>query len=331
MAQKKNIFTIKEAELIQWFSISHKRLDEIIDFFDSDSKDDWDLVVDVDYQIINKNKKLRNFSPKGALKIAAYLDQNEKRGIFYKIKQFLTRHDEKLRKSFARKLIIEELCDSKEIQVYNGRAMIHKQSLRRILETNGSKLKNTVNNLQQRTEQPLELGVDFYEDDKSEFWFSESGVVIISKSMSETLTNKSRREMCKIIEMEFPRAFKEILDDETKRKIEIDNAKKRAKNRDQYTCQITSKKPDKDKSFNLAVHHLYCAQKYPHLATVDTNLITIKEDIHQEFHGTLGGFHQPCTIEDFINFVHTYYPDHEAKLTLKLQKAKKVLEKSAKK
>ncbi|MFO0149474.1 MAG: hypothetical protein ACK525_11425 [Microcystis sp.] len=333
MPRKKEIFTIREAELIQWLSISHKRLDEIVSFFDADPNDDWDLVEGDDYQFVNKEKKLRNFSPKGAFKIASYIEKNEKRGIFYKFKEFFTKHDQKIRRSLARKLIFAELIDSGEIQVYQGVAMIHKQSLRRILETNGSKLNKTVNHLQQRTDKPLELGVDFYEDEKREFWFSESGIVMISKSMSETLTNKSRQEMCKTIAMEFPLAFKEIqenLDDDTKQKIEIEKAKKRAKTRDKNTCQVTGQKPDKDVQFNLAVHHLYSLQKYPHLATLDLNLVTIKEEIHQEFHGNLGGFHQPCTIEDFIEFLHVYYPEHQGNLALKLQKTKKKLEKLAK-
>jgi hypothetical protein len=333
MPRKKEIFTIREAELIQWLSISHKRLDEIVSFFDADPNDDWDLVEGDDYQFVNKEKKLRNFSPKGAFKIASYIEKNEKRGIFYKFKEFFTKHDQKIRRSLARKSIFAELTDSGEIQVYQGVAMIHKQSLRRILETNGSKLNKTVNHLQQRTDKPLELGVDFYEDEKREFWFSESGIVMISKSMSETLTNKSRQEMSKMIAMEFPLAFKEIqehLDDDTKQKIEIEKAKKRAKTRDKNTCQVTGQKPDKDVEFNLAVHHLYSVQKYPHLATLDLNLVTIKEEIHQEFHGNLGGFHQPCTIEDFIEFLHIYYPEHQGNLALKLQKTKKKLEKLAK-
>ncbi len=333
MPRKKEIFTIREAELIQWLSISHKRLDEIVSFFDADPNDDWDLVEGDDYQFVNKEKKLRNFSPKGAFKIASYIEKNEKRGIFYRFKEFFTKHDQKIRRSLARKLIFAELTESGEIKVYQGVAMIHKQSLRRILETNGTKLNKTVNHLQQRTDKPLELGVDFYEDEKREFWFSESGIVIISKSMSETLTNKSRQEMCKTIAMEFPLAFKEIqenLDDDTKQKIEIEKAKKRAKTRDKNTCQVTGQKPDKDVKFNLAVHHLYSVQKYPHLATLDLNLVTIKEEIHQEFHGNLGGFNKPCTIEDFIEFLHVYYPEHHGNLALKLQKTKKKLEKLAK-
>ncbi|MGK7885028.1 MAG: hypothetical protein AB4057_10445 [Crocosphaera sp.] len=32
-----------------------------------------------------------------------------------------------------------------------------------------------------------------------------------------------------------------------------------------------------------------------------------------------------CTLDDFIEFVHHNYPDHQPELTVKLQKAKKVL------
>lgn len=297
------------------------------------------------------------FSYEGALKIASYIYQHEKRGIIYRFREFFTKHDQKIRRSLARKLIFNELADSCEIRVYNGFHMIHKQSLRRILKTNGAKLNQTFNNLKiqessslkvddeelakvfrnTKTEvRPLKIGVDFYEDEKREFWFSETsetGVVRISKSMSETLTNKSRQEMCKMIEIEFPRAFKEIqehLDDDTKQKIEIEKAKKRAKTRDKNTCQVTGQKPDRNNRFNLAVHHLYSVHKYPHLATLDMNLVTIKEEIHQEFHGNLGGFDKPCTIEDFIQFLHIYYPEHEGNLSLKLQKTKKKLENLAK-
>jgi len=127
------------------------------------------------------------FSFEGALKIASYIDQHEKRGILYRFKEFFTKHDQKIRRSLARKLIFAELTDSGEIQVYQGVAMIHKQSLRRILKTNGAKLNQTFNNLKiqessslkvddeelakvfrnTKTEvRPLKIGVDFYEDDK---------------------------------------------------------------------------------------------------------------------------------------------------------------------
>ena len=108
MPRKKEIFTIREAELIQWLSISHKRLDEIVSFFDADPNDDWDLVEGVDYQFVNKKDKVRVFSFEGALKIASYIEKNEKRGIIYRFREFFTKHDQKIRRSLARKLIFNE-------------------------------------------------------------------------------------------------------------------------------------------------------------------------------------------------------------------------------
>ena len=322
MAKKKNLFSIKDSELAQWFSIELQKLDEIVDFFDSDPHDDWDLVEDQDYKYVDRKNKIRIFSAKGALKIASYLNRNVKKGIWKTIKEFITQHEKKLRESLARKIITGEL-DASSIIVHNGYPMIHKQSLRRILETNGWKLNQTFNNLQ-KSHQPLELDVDFAEREQ-ELWFAETGVFLMAESMSKTLTNKSRQKMCEAISGQFSSAFKLLTNAEIQTQIDIDKAKKKAKTRDKHTCQITHKKPDKYNKFNLSVHHLYCAKAYPHLATEDSNLITISEEIHKEFHGLLGGFDKPCTLDDFIDFVHTCYPEHDSKLTLRLQRVKKVL------
>ncbi|EAZ91828.1 hypothetical protein [Crocosphaera chwakensis] len=159
MPNTKEKFTIKDKELAEWFSIKLQRLDEIIDFFDADPNDKWDLVEKKDYIFINKTMKSRNFSSQGALKIAAYLDQNETRGIIYKIKDFITQHDARIRKSLARKIITEELSDDGKIIIYHNVAMINKQSVRRILETNGAKMNATFREIQ-KSHQPLELGKD---------------------------------------------------------------------------------------------------------------------------------------------------------------------------
>ncbi|MFM7908732.1 MAG: hypothetical protein ACKPA9_27350, partial [Microcystis sp.] len=71
MPQKANTFMIRDTELAQWFSITLEKLEKIVDIFDADPNDDWDLVEGDDYQFVNKEKKLRNFSPKGAFKIAS--------------------------------------------------------------------------------------------------------------------------------------------------------------------------------------------------------------------------------------------------------------------
>ena len=172
----------------------------------------------------------------------------------------------------------------------------------------------------QKSHLPLTLDTD-YAEIENQYWFGERGVVLMSKKMSETLKTKSRQQACKIIWGEFPKQFKTLsqwLVDEVK---DIHKAKRR----DKSTCQITGRTPANHDQFNLAVHHLYCSQKYPHLATVDVNLITIAEDIHKEFHGSLGVFDKPCTLDDFLEFVHYHYPEHQPQLIVQLQKAKRVL------
>lgn len=91
--------------------------------------------------------------------------------------------------------------------------------------------------------------------------------------------------------------------------------------RDGNCCQITGKKRDKiHPTINITVHHIYSKQLYPHLAACQDNLITLTEEVHREFHAWNGGFQQPCTVDDLIDFVTKLYPD-----IFKLNQVKKML------
>lgn len=330
---KKNPFTIPEKELAKELEITWLRLDEIVDFFDSDPEDEWDLEENEDYIFINKTQKSRKYSAEGALKIAYYLDAHEKRGILYRIKDFITRHGQKLRDALARRVIHQELMEREDriIQV-NGRSMIHKQSLRRILGTSGARLNRALDDLR-RSDTPLEPEVDFAEREllqgrqKLELWFSGSGSVKISRELGDKLTDKSRRKMCLAISKQIQPALKQIEKDSETLKKRIDQAKKKAKTRDKKTCQITCKKTDKYNQMQLAAHHLYCVRDYRHLATSIDNIITIDESIHQEFHlSWMGGNDVSCTVEDFIAFVTERYPDQATQQLLnRLYSLKKTL------
>lgn len=100
---------------------------------------------------------------------------------------------------------------------------------------------------------------------------------------------------------------KQILD----RHKRLDKAKQDAKTRDKKRCLVTGEKPDKINSFKLAAHHLYSQSGYPHLADSVDNLITIKEEVHEQFHQHyMAGTCKSCTLDDFVNFVQQYYPDN---------------------
>lgn len=307
--KRKNKCTIHDEELSQWLGITLERLDKVVEFFDSDPHDDWDLVESEDYIFFNRRYKQRRFAPKGALKIAAYLDQNEQRSILYKIREFITQHDNRLRKSLAKQLIYSELLGEGKIVNHNNHSMMHKQSLRRILETSGSRFNQSFRELQ-RSQMPLQPDVDFAEIE-NELWFSGSGSVRIAKDLGEKLTNKSRRKMCQVVGTRLTPVLKQIEDEKTRRVRQIEQAKQAAKKRDKNTCQITKTKPSRNDKFNLSAHHLYSAKSYPHLATNLDNLISIREEIHKEFHTWMGGYDKKCTIDDFIEFIHSNYPDND--------------------
>lgn len=308
--KKKDKCTIREEELAKWFSIDIDRLDEIVDFFDSDPDDEWDLVEGTDYKFINRTDKIRIYAPGGALKIAYYLDR-QKRSLWHTIVEFLTRHEARLRGSLARRLINEELAEEGKLISRNGRSMMHKQSLRRILETNGSRFNKAFEDIRQ-SPLPMEPRKDF-EELESELWFAASGAEKMAKELGEKLTNKARRKMCLAIGEQVEPALKMLENARMRREREIKeaikSAKRRVRNRDKKTCQITGQVSNSKNRTKVAVHHLYSASEYPHLAANVDNLITIEESIHERFHGWMGGFDKACTLDDFLQFLHECYAD----------------------
>lgn len=69
--------------------------------------------------------------------------------------------------------------------------------------------------------------------------------------------------------------------------------------RDNYTCQLSGIRGGK-----LAVHHIYSYAKYPELRTDPNNGITIRKDIHDQFHKQYGKV--KFTAENFERFKENY-------------------------
>jgi hypothetical protein len=332
---KKDPFTIPDTELAKELAISPQYLDQVVDFFDSDPDDPWDLLENVDYIFTNKVQKIRRFSPNGALKIAYYLDEHGDYGIWHKIKDFLTQHSTRLHKALACKVIYEELDNSiSKLIRFNGHSFLHKQSLRRILGTSGARLNRALDDLR-TSDTPLEIDIDFVEREFSEpkdfkkgqqLWFSGRGSIKISRELGENLTDKARRKMCLAVSKQIQPVLETIDKKEAEFQSSIIKAKAKAKTRDKKTCQITLQKPNKFNKIQLSAHHLYCVKDYPHLALSQDNLITIDDRIHQEFHAKMGGFNSTCTIKDFIDFVTERYPEQATpELMNRLFHAQKVL------
>lgn len=328
-------FNISEAELADALDISHQKLLEIIGFFDSIPDDEWDLVKDTDYIIVKPSYEMRKFSDHGALKIAFYLDAHGNLGFWHKVKELIFQKTNKLKHALAQQIIQEEFSEPQDkiIQV-NGRNFIHKQCLRRILETNGQTMNRALEHLRQTN--PLAVDIDYVERDFSspkkqkqgqQLWLSGKGCVVVSRQISENLKDKARRSKCHTVSVEIEKALKALDDNAKNVATRIEKAKNSAKKRDKKTCQVTLTKPNGANKTTLAAHHLYSVNTYPHLSAVLENLITIDSLIHEEFHANwLGGYSQPCTIQDFIDFIVERYPDcANETLIPKLYEIKKIL------
>jgi hypothetical protein len=124
VAKKTSGFTIREAELANALEISHQQLANIINFFDSDPDDEWELRENDHFVYFNKSLDERLFSEQGAYAIAKYMDEKIKKSIWKKIADFITRHQEKIRNAFISRKI-QENCSS--LTVKNNRQFLSKK------------------------------------------------------------------------------------------------------------------------------------------------------------------------------------------------------------
>jgi hypothetical protein len=316
---KKTSFTIKDKNLAVALEISLERLYEIIEIFDADPHDEWDLKEGDHFIWLSENRRTRLFSEFGAFAIAKYMDSIEKKTLWGQIKEFITRHKEKIRNAFVRQRV-QDNCSS--LTIINNRHFLSKKDVVSILCTSHARLNKAFEDAQ-RTRESVILYEDF-DDIEGVRHYSLSGLVKLSKNLSEELKSKDRQAWCAAVTVTGSKTLKQIISAEEKRKQEVQAVMLQAKKRDKNKCQITDEKPGPANRVNLAAHHIFSQKHYPHLATSLDNLITLTDDVHKEFHHWNGGFDKPCTIDDLIRFVRELYPEQE-EASLKLYQIKKKL------
>lgn len=319
MGARSSRFTIKEEELAKALEISVEKLDQVIEFFDDDPDDKWELKEHDHFVYSSQVWKNRIFSAQGAFAIAKYLDTHQKKSIWDKIREFVTHHRERIRNAFVQRTVHE---NSSSLTLRNGRHFLSKKDTVAILNTSYARLNRSFEALR-RSEVPLQINVDF-EDIDGIRYYSLSGFYRLSQNLAQTLTSKDRREWCKAIDVAGKSAFQAIISEQESRNKRIEKAKKSAKKRDNDTCQVTLvKKTKNNHNFSLAGHHIFSSQYYPHLAIVEENIITLESTVHNEFHRWNGGSANPCTVDDLIQFVCERYPNNSSVIA-KLSTVKRI-------
>ncbi len=311
---------ISAQDLINILKITSQELIDLERFFDAIPDDEWELEEGKDYRVVRSNGA-REYTQSGAYTIARYVETTKKLSFWDSLKEWFFHTREKIRKSFVRRKILDNCSSlikrSDQYWVSQADAVAifgtNIQTFRRMLEHTKT------------TDHPLIKGTH-YEDfvDNGGIYYSLEGIYRLSLAFSSNLTMKNRRDECRDVGEEISPQVNDIIKMIEAREKRIGKAKEDAKKRDHKTCQVTGEKPNRYKRFDLAAHHLYAANAYPHLADSVENLITISAEVHNRFHQEfMEGNHKPCTIDDFIKFVHQYYPDnHRVIIWLQNQKLK---------
>lgn len=323
-------FDISDERLANLLDISVEQLYQIIESFDSHSDEQWELEKGKDFIYLNRSTGIRCFSEAGAFAIAKYKDYHDDINWVQRVKEWITKHRQKVREAFVRQNIYQNIGS---LVPKNDRYFISRQDTKDILRTNYTKLKEAFKAIQ-RSNLPLEFGVDFYDANNTRF-YSLNALYRFSQALSfqdtrlreedrvpVALNEKRRRDWCSTVEEVGNDVFTRIENQDQKELERTIRYVRRT--RDKQTCQITGKKrTPATPTIKMAVHHLFSKEKYSALSADPDNLITIEQTLHENFHAWNGGTSVPCTIDDFIRFLNEQYPEHlEASHKLNLLRIK---------
>lgn len=309
---------ISGQELIKFLNIGSQELIDIEKFFDSNPDDEWELQEGKDYRIV-KGNGAREYTQSGAYTIARYIEATKKLSFWGALKEWFLHTRAKIRKSFVRRKILDN-CSS--LVRRSDQYWVSQANAVAIFGTNIQTFRKMLEHAK-GTEQPLLKGQHYIEfANEGGFYYSLEGIYRLSLVFATQLTMKNRRDECRDVGEEISPQVTDIVKMIEAREKRIGKAKNDAKRRDRKTCMVTNEKPNKYQNFDLAAHHLYAANAYPHLADSVENLITVTSQVHDQFHQEfMGGTQKPCTIDDFINFVQSYYPD-QSQVVIWLQSQK---------
>ena len=297
---------ISGRDLIKELQINDQELIKIEKFFDEIPDDDWDLIEGKDYRVV-KGNGAREYTQSGAYAIARYLESTKQLNFWESLKEWFLHTRARVRKGFVRKKILDN-CSS--LLKRSDQYWVSQRDAVAIFGTNIQTLRR-MDECARNSQFSLLSGQHYENFDDGEVYYSLEGIYRLSLAFKTNLTSKNRKDESKDVGEEIKPQVDDIVKMIFTREKHICKTKEAAKKRDHKTCQVTNEKPNQYKKFDLAAHHLYSVNAYPHLADSLENLITISAEVHDRFHLELmGGYQKACTIDDFIKFVQQYYPEN---------------------
>lgn len=305
----RDLLTDKEAAEILGKRIT--RLYKIVEVFDGNDDDEWELVEGEHFEYAGpvvagtNGQRPRRFTEEGVEALARYIEATEKTGLLGKIRERLFNKKQKRKQLLVSRRITQEFIEAGgTLEIRGDLAFVSRKTTVGILQTNYKGLSNSWERLRtagtEEGEEALELNKDFLESDERQLLISQRGIARVARDMRvNSKITKTRQAWIEavgdVVETCFKSEIRHLTDG-------VDRAKKRAKAAAGHRCEITGKKAEVHNKIDLDGHHLFDRRSRPDLADLPENILVVRSDLHREFHGWKSG---PCCPADFLAFLET--------------------------
>jgi hypothetical protein len=309
----RDLLTDKEAAGILGKRIT--RLYKIVESFDANDDDEWELVEGEHFEYAGptvagtNGQRPRRFTEEGVEALARYIEATEKTGLLGKIRERLFRVKQKRKQLLVSRRITQEFMEAGgTLEIRGNLAFVSRKTTVGILQTNYKGLYNSWERLRtagtEEGEEALELNKDFLESEERQLLISQRGIARVARDMRvNSKITKTRQAWIEavgdVVEACFNSEIRHLTDG-------VELAKKRAKAAASHRCEITGESSKAYRKIDLDGHHLFDRHSRPDLADLPENILVIKPDLHREFHSWKSG---PCTPKDVLMFIETVRGD----------------------
>jgi len=291
------------------------QLYRIVDKFDQDPDDEWELEEGVHFEFAGPavpgtdGKRPRRFTEEGIEALARYIEAHERSGLLQAVKERLFQVTKKRKQLLVSRRITQEFVEAGgTVEIRGQLAFVTRKSTVAILQTNYKCLGNSWERLRMagtaEGEQALEIGKDFLESEERQLLFSQRGVAAVARDMrANSKITKARQAWIEavgeVVESCFQAEIRYLTDG-------AERAIKRAKSAAGHRCEVTGKKSSRQTRIDLAGHHLFDRSSRPDLIDLTDNILVIVPDLHRDFHNWKPG---ACCPNDFLKFINSARSD----------------------
>lgn len=291
-----------------------KRIDSlynIVDAFDANADDEWELVEGEHFEYAGpalagaNGRRPRRFSEEGVEALARYIEATDKTGVLGWFRERLFKVKQKRKQLLVSRRITQEFIDAGgTLEIRGELAFVSRKTTVGILQTNYKGLNNSWERLRtagtEEGEAALEINKDFLESEERQVLISQRGIARVARDMrANSRITKTRQAWIEAVGEVVETCFNSEIRYLTEG---VDRAIKRAKAAAGHRCEVTGKKAAVHKKIDLDGHHLFDRRSRPDLADLPENILVLMPELHREFHGWKSG---PCAPKDMLVFIET--------------------------